>query len=153
MLYITIVKRFRFMMKTGKDLGIFGGLLAIVIGYFIISAGLSLLKYGDYPPPRLNQKADEPETEPSGENDIFEIIIIVAGTACITGGAVGFIGGCLANTSPRNARALMFYGGCIAALSIAGALVLAAGAKRARNFANAPPGTEPEWEDGEAMQY
>jgi hypothetical protein len=39
-------------MKTGKDLGIFGGFLAILLGFLVISVGLSLIKYGDYPPSR-----------------------------------------------------------------------------------------------------
>lgn len=146
-------------MKTGKDLGIFSGLLAVVLGYFIISAGLSLLKYGDYPPPRLNLKEGEAATESSGSsegNELFEIIIIAAGTICIAGGIIGFAGGCLTNTAPRRARTLMIAGGCVAALSVIGvsaSVIMAAGAKRALKFANAPPGTEPEWEDGEALPY
>lgn len=144
------------MMKTGKDIGIFGGLFAIILGYFIISVGFSLVKYGDYPPPRLNQEEDVPEEEPSETDKTLKLLIMIAGAACVSGGVVGLTGGCLANSRPRDARTLMITGGCIAAISIIGAsasAILAAGANRAIRFANAPPGTEQEWEDGEALPY
>lgn len=141
------------MMKTGKDLGIFGGLLAVILGFFVISAGLSLLKYGDYPPPRSSAEADDTAAEAPG---VAELFIIIAGTACMTGGAVGFVGGCLANRAPDKAGIFMIAGGCLAAVTIVGAFssaALASGAMRAFRFSEAPPGTEPEWEDGEALPY
>lgn len=141
-------------MKTGKDLGIFGGLLAMILGFFIISAGLSLLKYGDYPPSRSAvEAAGDFETEPPGEK---EILIIIAGAICMAGGVAGFVGGCLANTAPDRAGAVMIAAGCLTAFTVIGALssaALASGAMRAFKFAGAPPGTEPEWEDGEALPY
>jgi hypothetical protein len=141
------------LMKTGKDLGVFGGLLALILGFFFISAGLSLLRYGDYPPPRLNSEEGGPVSEP---HEAAEIIIIVAGTVCMAGGAVGFTGGCLADTSPDKAGAIMVTAGCLTAVTVIGGLssaVLATGAIRAFKFADAPPGTEPEWEDGDALPY
>lgn len=141
-------------MKTGKDLGIFGGFLAILLGFFVISAGLSLIKYGDYPPSRSAvEEASETEAEPLRA---VEIYIIVAGAVCIAGGLVGLAGGCLANRAPGSAGAFMVAAGCLAAFTIIGALssaALASGAMRAFKFAEAPPGTEPEWVDGEALPY
>lgn len=141
------------MMKTGKDLGIFGGLLAVILGYFVISVGLSLIQYGSYPPPPGMLEIGDFEPKPLGATGIY---IIVASAACIIGGVLGIAAGCLANRTPGRAGTLMVAAGCLTAFTLVGMIssaVLATGSMRAFRFADAPPGTEPEWADGEALPY
>jgi hypothetical protein len=140
-------------MRTGRDLGVFGGLFALFIGFMFISAGPNLIKYGDTVPPSNHEAIVETENEPL---DVKIIVLAAVGTMCAAGGVLGFLGSALANRAPKAAGKVMVIGGVLAAFTVIGAVATAAlalGGMRALDYANAPPDTEPEWQDVESLSY
>lgn len=137
------------MVKTGRDFGVIGGIIALITGYFILSVGLSLLRFGEFPPPGG-------AVEPVSTGGIREALVIALGTACLMGGALGIAGGALVCRRPRLAAILMTTAGVFALFSVFGlisGILFAIGGFRALMYSKAPPGTEPEWQDTESLPY
>lgn len=129
------------MVKTGRDLGIFGGSLALIIGYLILSA-LSIAGVGE---------------ETDIDKEAFRgILVLLLGVASLLGGILGITGGVLAVRNPKAAEIVMLFGAGLTFISgfgiPAGVVLLFAGLQ-AQQFSKAPPGTEPEWQDGESLPY
>jgi hypothetical protein len=156
------------MVKTGRDLAVFGGLLALFIGFLFITAVPNLIKYGDFKAPRSSAVTEQAEVNTGspksretswGEKEyagMLSAVAVAAGTICAVGGLTGFAGSALAVRSPRTAGRMMVAAGALAAFTIIGAAataVLAMAGMREFDFANAPPGTEPEWQDAESLPY
>jgi hypothetical protein len=142
------------MVKTGRDLAVFGGLLALFIGFLFITAVPNLIKYGDFKAPRSTAVTEQVEIKEYA--GVLSAVAVAAGTICAVGGLMGFAGSALAVRSPRTAGRMMVAAGALAAFTIIGAAATAALAlagMREFDFASAPPGTEPEWQDAESLPY
>lgn len=141
------------MVKTGRELGVFGALIALVLGYLFITAGPNIVKYGDFRAPGSSVETGETE---SGSEDALAALVTAAGAICAMGGLTGLVGSALASSRPRAAGTLMVAAGIMSAFTVIGAVATAAfalGGSRAFGFANAPPGVEPEWQDTESLPY
>jgi hypothetical protein len=133
-------------------MGVFGGLLALLLGFLYITAGPNIVKYGDYDPPRNSAAIEAAEDGTAG---ILAAAVAAAGALCILGGALGFAGCALAHKKPKAAGMLMVAGGVLAAPTVIGAGVtaaLAAAGMREFDLASAPIG-EPDWQDMESLPY
>jgi hypothetical protein len=138
------------MVRTGRDLGVFGGLLALFIGFLFLTMGPGLVK-GEESTALQRAYAGE---EAGSVSDNKTAIVVIMGAMCSAGGALGFIGSALAYKEPKAAGILMVIGGVYAGFTVIGATAtaaLAAGGMREFDFAKAAPGAEPEWQDAETL--
>lgn len=141
------------MVRTGRDLGVFGGLLALFIGFLFLTMGPELVKGEES---SALGEAYATEEAGGGFPDYKAAIVVIVGAMCSAGGALGFIGSALAYKEPKAAGILMVIGGVSAGFTVIGATAtaaLAAGGMREFDFANAVPGVEPEWQDVESLPY
>lgn len=137
------------MIKTGKDLGVFGGMLALVACYIIFSVGVDIVGAAKLPPVSGAQE------QAAGEATRGTLMVIL-GLSCLAGGVLGITGGAVAQSSPKAAANLML---CAAGLTFVSGFGIIAGvplllaALQAERYAKAPPGAEPEWQDGDSQPY